>query len=149
MATTSSVKLGLAELIVSALDTTTSPQTQTHGDLLPPLSEKLLIVGEMSIPCRCLYNTLHDLRKPQKQAEQFFRNAPPYSPERSAAQRHVDQLNVQVEALLHLLRSLICEQFPGHTHLLLVQNWQVAKLRAGVPESEEEMIRQLRSLFKK
>ena len=40
MATTSSVKLGLAELIVSALDTTTSPQTQTHGDLLPPLSDK-------------------------------------------------------------------------------------------------------------
>jgi hypothetical protein len=149
MTAAASIRLGLAELIVSALDNTVSPPVQAYTDQLPPVSSQLVILGEMSIPSRCLFNSLHDLKRPLKVAQGILRNADPYSPERSAAQRHVDQLNVQAEALFSLLRSLICEQFPGHTHLLLVQNWHVGKLRAGIPDTEEEMLRQLRNLFKK
>lgn len=123
--TTFSVSLN--ELILSALDSITSPPEQALSEHMETPSSKHAILGDMPIAARWLHNLSIELTEQVDQAHKEFCDTEDYSAEESAARLKRDQLINRMKIVSELKWALLRDSFPQHKNFLLLRDWKVAK----------------------
>jgi hypothetical protein len=131
----------LNELILSALDSITSPPEQALNELSESPSSKHTILGDMPIAARWLHNLCVELANQAKHAHEEFCNTEDYSAEESAARLKRDQLANRFHIATDLKWALLRDTFPQHKHFVILRDWKVAKA------SEEYVEEHLQQLF--